>query len=231
MRPRFHTFRVFLWSCEKPFDKILLSFTNPIRTPFLRQSIFTCPGSSLCFATIIIANLGDTPFLVKIYFHIFNAFRRFCDNRLWRVSHILRKPYLLWNCVVTDPASSLHSVKIWFWPVSQIRPCLYVLRQSANWVSLGASDLAVCDRMLSPETPVLMICDKNSLKFKNLPFLKLIFVTHRLFLTLLWKCFEKLSQSIKITMNCDNPWDGCPWAKFWAFKNNGREPEYTIIMG
>ena len=79
-RPLFHTFRIFARSCYNPFDELLMSFTYSFKSPFLLQLIFTFSGLSLWFATVIITFLGDFPFLVKIYFHMLNAFRLFCDN-------------------------------------------------------------------------------------------------------------------------------------------------------
>lgn len=86
----------------------------------------------------------------------FITFQRFCDNPLWRVSHSILKPYLLWNCIFTDLALSLSSVTIWFWPISQIWPCPYVLWQFARRLSLSDGDLAVCDRMLSQAISCLL---------------------------------------------------------------------------
>ena len=90
----------------------MMSFTYPFITLFLWQYFFTYPGSSQGFATVIFANLGDTPHLVKILFHIFHACQWFCDNRLWWVSQNALELYLLWNFIFPDLAPSLHSVTI-----------------------------------------------------------------------------------------------------------------------
>lgn len=143
-----------------------MSFTFPFKKSFLWHDIFTFPGSTLWFATVIFANSGDMLHLVKIYFHIFYAFQLFCDNLLFRFSHNLLKPYLLFNWIFTDQASSLHSVKvvfpgftdmasslhsvtIQFCRVSQIRACSSVQWQFDRWLSLEAWKHSFCDRMLS----------------------------------------------------------------------------------
>ena len=128
-----------------------MSFTFPFKKSFLWHDIFTSLGSTLWFATVIIANSGDMLHLVKIYFHIFYAFQLFCDNLLFRFSHNLLKPYLLFNWIFTDQASSLHSVTIQFWWVSQIRACPSVQWQFDRWLSLEAWEHSFCDRMLSQD--------------------------------------------------------------------------------
>ena len=171
-----------------------MSFTFPFKKSFLWHDIFTFPGSTLWFATVIFANSGDMLHLVKICFHIFYAFQLFCDNRVFWVSQIWRHHCILWQ----SSFDQFH--RLGLLPVSCDN-----LRDDCHW-RLGNILFATgyCHR----SRVVHLICDKNKVKSLDMAFFRLVFVTNFVISSLLWQHFEELSQDTSWTLDL---WQSSRW--------------------